>query len=112
MQFMLKRHPGRAEWGSIRNDMFGFNMDIVALYDSLDHALVFEAFDDAVDCHRPDWNRALKCWLKDSMQNSFHSAVLKNKQTWFLPKVGIPTGGSISVEVANIAVFFIMKKLH
>ena len=97
--------------GSIRNDMFGFNMDIVALYDSLDHALVFEAFDDAVDCHRPDWNRALKCWLKDSMQNSFHSAVLKNKQTWFLPKVGIPTGGSISVEVANIAVFFIMKKL-
>ena len=97
--------------GAIHNEMFGFNMDVVALYDSLSHTLILEAIDDAINSHRPEWTSPFRTWLKDMVSLSFKSAVLKNKDDWFLPIRGIPTGGCISVEVANLAVYFALKNL-
>ena len=80
------------ESGSIvGNEMISFSLDVVALYDSLKHELVFEAIDDAVKTCRPDWDEQFCRWLKDMLRLSFDSAVVK-------------------FDAGNISVYFVLKK--
>ena len=41
---------------------------------------------------------------------SLRAAVGKHEGRWYHQKKGIPTGGSLCVELANITVFYIMRK--
>ena len=41
---------------------------------------------------------------------SLRSSVGKFKDNWYVQKNGVPTGGSLCVQLANITVFYIMNK--
>ena len=93
------------------NNNWLFNMDVVALYDSLNHELVGKALMDAMDCCRPDWDCDFRKWLLDLVMLSFRSAVILFDEDWFVAINGIPTGGIPSVDAGNISVFYVLKAL-
>ena len=94
----------------VGNNMISFSLDVVALYDSLGHELVFEAIDDAVKVCRPEWNEKFCDWIKDMLRLSFDSAVVKFDDEFYTAKTGVPTGGIPSVDAGNISVYFVLKK--
>ena len=89
----------------LRRNLNPFTFDFEALYDSLNPELVFDAIEDAMDVCREDWSYEFKCWLLDLVKLSIDSAVGEFQTKFYKPKGGLPTGGSLSVEVANITVF-------
>ena len=97
--------------GQVDDTWFSFSIDIVSLYDSLQHSLVMAALDDAMDSCRSDWSNEFRTWLKDLVQLSFDSAVLKNEDQWYEVVNGVPTGGINSVDCGNIALYFVLKNL-
>ena len=94
----------------LRRNLNPFTFDFEALYDSLNPELVFNAIEDAMDVCREDWSYEFKCWLLDLIKLSIDSAVGEFQTKFYKPKGGLPTGGSLSVEVANITVDFVLKK--
>jgi len=97
--------------GQVVDTWFSFSIDIVSLYDSLQHSLVMSALVDAMESCRPDWSEEFRTWLKGLIQLSFDSAVLKNADNWYEVVNGVPTGGINSVDCGNIALFFVLKSL-
>ena len=83
-----------------------FTFDFDSLYDSLSPSLVITALRDAMDICRPTWSPNLKNWVLNLLHLSIESAVSVIREKFYRPKGGLPTGGSISVEGANITVFF------
>ena len=69
------------------------------------------ALNDAMNTCRPDWSDHFRTWLKELVQLSFDSAVLKNEDQWYEVVNGVPTGGINSVDCGNIALFFALKNL-
>ena len=97
--------------GVVSDDMLAFGLDVVSLYDSLTFDVVKCALSDAMECCRPAWSSDFRNWIVDLTIDSFESAVVYFKGEWFGVKNGLPTGGIPSVSVANIAVFYVFKKL-
>ena len=97
--------------GEVDDSWISFSIDIVSLYDSLQHSLVMRALDDAMDSCRPDWCDDFRKWFKDLIQLSFDSAVLKNEDRWYEVVNGVPTGGINSVDCGNISLYFVLKNL-
>ena len=64
----------------------------------------------AMDTCRPSWSTAFKVWLIDMVKLSIESAIGEYGGKFYKPKSGCPTGGSLSVQIANIAVFFVLLK--
>ena len=95
----------------VNNSMFSFSIDVVSLYDSLNHKLVFRALEDAMQTCRPDWDEKFRVWLKDQLDLSFRSAVVKYDNDWYAGINGIPTGGIPSVDAGNISVYYVLKRL-
>ena len=93
------------------NGFLSFSLDVVSLYDSLRHDVVMEALDHAIETCRPDWDPDLKSWLKELIDLSFKSAVVKFQNCWYVSENGIPTGGIPSVDLGNITVFYVMRHL-
>ena len=87
-----------------------FTFDFKSLYDSLDPSLVKEALKDAMDTCRTDWSEDLKTWILQLVDFSLRSSVAKYGENWWIQKNGIPTGGSLCVQLANITVFYVMSK--
>ena len=87
-----------------------FTFDFKALYDSLDPELVKEAVMDAMNTVRPEWSEGLKNWLLSLIDFSLKASVARYENTWYKQKNGVPTGGSLCVQLANITVYYIMKK--
>ena len=52
-----------------------------------------------------------RSWLIKLVKHSLKSAVGKYAGRWYRQKKGIPTGGSLCVELANITVFYVMRKV-
>ena len=100
-----------ADSGEVNDTCFSISIDIVSLYDSLQHNLVMTAIDDAVVSCRPDWSEDFRSWFKSLIQLSFDSAVLKNDGQWYEVVNGVPTGGINSVDCGNIALFYVLKNL-
>ena len=96
---------------SVSDDFIAFSLDVVSLYDTLKLELVQEALEDAYNTCRPDWSPIFKNWLTDIIIFSFKSAVVKFQDSWFGVADGVPTGGVPSVDCANIAVFFVLKRI-
>ena len=87
----------------------GFSWDFSALYDNLSPNLVIKALRSAITELRPDWSQDLVEWLIELVQLSLDSAFAKYGDDWFRSLIGIPTGGSLSVTLANIAVFYALR---
>ena len=83
-----------------------FTFDFAALYDSLTPALVEEALRNAIRQCRPQWNNEFTEWLLSLINLSMSAGFGKYKGKWYKPATGIPTGGNISVQLANIAVYY------
>ena len=89
----------------------GFTFDFEGLYDSLTPGLVIKAINQAMIECRSDWSDDFKSWLCKLLKLSMESAVGIFKGDWYKPKNGVPTGGSCSVQLANIAVYFVLKSV-
>ena len=107
----LMRLENLADSGEVNDTCFSISIDIVSLYDSLQHNLVMTAIDNAVVSCRPDWSEDFRCWFKSLIQLSFDSAMLKNDGQWYEVVNGVPTGGINSVDCGNIALFYVLKNL-
>ena len=59
---------------------------------------------------RPEWSDELKDWIISLIDFSLRASVAKYDDNWWKQKNGIPTGGSLCVQLANIAVFYVMSK--
>ena len=88
-----------------------FTFDYKSLYDSLKPELVIEALNTAMAECRTEWSDDFKSWLVKLVKHSLQSAVGKYGGRWYRQKKGIPTGGSLCVELANITVFYVMRKV-
>ena len=88
-----------------------FTFDFKGLYDSLKPDLVIEALKAAMlECRRLDWSNGFQEWVIALVRHSLKSAVGKFDGYWYRQKKGIPTGGSLCVELANITVYYVMRK--
>ena len=59
---------------------------------------------------RPDWSSGFRGWVIKLVKLSLLAAVGKYEGRWYRQKKGIPTGGSLCVELANITIFYLMRK--
>ena len=91
--------------------MKGFSWDFSALYDNLSPKLVTEALKTAISELRRDWTPQFVNWIMSLVNLSLKSSFAKHGKNWFKSKIGIPTGGSLSVTLANIAVYFDLRKI-
>ena len=95
----------------ITEETLSFSIDIVSLYDSLRIPLVFEALTDAISLLRPQYTSEFKNWLFELTDLSLRGAYLSFEGDLYRPVRGIPAGSHLSVDLANISVFYILKKL-
>ena len=84
--------------------------DFKSLYDTLKPGIVIEALQVAMSECRPEWSDDFCDWVSKLVKRSLKSAVGKFEGSWYRQKKGIPTGGSLCVELANITVYYIMRK--
>ena len=83
-----------------------FTFDFAALYDSLTPDLVRNAIKHAIQIYRPQWKNDFIDWILKLIDLSMTAGFGKFRKKWYRPATGIPTGGNISVQLANIAVFY------
>ena len=93
-----------------KKNMKAFTFDFKSLYDNLKPTLVKEAVEHAMEACRPGWSRPKRKWILDLIDMSLRSSIGKFKDSWYIQKNGVPTGGSLCVQLANITVFYIMNK--
>ena len=87
-----------------------FTFDFKSLYDSLKPDLVKEAVAYAMGACRPEWSGDLRSWIISLIDFSLRASVAKFDNCWWRQNNGIPTGGSLCVQLANITVFYVMTK--
>ena len=87
-----------------------YTFDFESLYDSLTPELIIESLHYAMDTHRLNWSPEFKNWIIDNVKLGFQSAVGVFNDQWYRAVKGLPTGGSLSVQLANIAVYYVLSK--
>ena len=93
----------------IKRTLNCFTFDFKSLYDSLQPTLVKEAVKHAMDTCRHDWSDELKDRIISLIDFSLRASVAKYNNSWWKQNNGIPTGGSLCVQLANITVFYMMS---
>ena len=93
-----------------KKKMKAFTFDFKSLYDNLKPELVKEAVQHAMQSCRPGWSTQKKKWILDLIDLSLRASIGKFKDNWYIQKNGVPTGGSLCVQLANITVFYLMNK--
>ena len=88
-----------------------FTFDFESLYDSLDPKLVLTALRSAMDLTRSQWTKEFKDWIIDLVQLSIDASIGEFHERFFRQRNGLPTGGSLIVEIANITVFYVLKQV-
>ena len=88
-----------------------FTYDFKGLYDSLDQEMVIESLKEAISECRPDWSEDFCNWLILLVQMSLKSSIGVFENVWYVQKGGVPTGGTLCVQLANIAVYSKMRKV-
>ena len=96
---------------STTGDISAFAWDFTSLYDNLTPELVMEALLIAIHELRPDWSAEFIKWIMDLVNLNLSSSVGKFGNLWYRNKVGVVTGGSLSVSLANIAVFYALRSI-
>ncbi len=87
-----------------------FAFDFKALYDSLRPELVCEALEVAMDECRDQWTTEKKEWILSLVKLSLKSAIGQFGGSFYKQRRGVPTGGSLCVQLANIAVYYVMRE--
>ena len=87
-----------------------FSFDYKSLYDSLSPDIVIESLQCAMDEHRTEWTDDFKQWIVNLVDFSLKAAIGQYGTHFYKQKKGVPTGGSLCVQLANITVFYIMRK--
>ena len=82
-----------------------FSFDFRSLYDSLSPELVQEALNHAFTTCRKNWPPELRTWIINLVKLSLKSSVGVYEDNWYRQKNGVPTGGTLCVQLANITVF-------
>ena len=90
--------------------MKALTFDFKSLYDNLKPELVKEAVTHDMQTCRPGWSHAKRNWIIQLIDISLRASIGKFKEHFYLQKNGVPTGGSLCVQLANITVFYIMNK--
>ena len=98
----------KLEEESSTENIIPFTFDFDALYDSLTPELVLEALEHAM-VNTTTWSKEFRDWLLQLVKLSLTSAAGMFRDQWYLQIFGIPTGGSLSVQLANIAVHYAMR---
>ena len=93
-----------------KKKMRAFTFDFKSLYDNLKPELVKEAIQHAMLTCRPGWSTEKKKWILDLIDLSLRASIGKFKDSWYIQKNGVPTGGSLCVQLANITVYYLMNK--
>ena len=88
-----------------------FTFDFDSLYDRLSPDIVVQAVKDAMQYCRPSWTQEFRDWIIKVIKLSMESAFGEFRGKFFKAVGGIATGGSISIELANIAVYFILRNI-
>ena len=88
-----------------------FTFDFDSLYDRMTPDIVVQAVKDAMQYCRSSWTQEFRDWIIDVIKLSMKSVFGEFRGEFFEAVGGIATGGSISVELANIAVYFILKNV-
>ena len=88
-----------------------FTFDFKSLYDSLSPDLVIEALRTAMKECRPDWSQEYTEWLITLVNMDLRSSIGVFDGAWYRQKNGVPTGGSLCVQLANIIVYYVMRKV-
>jgi len=102
----LEKYDGKDQTLS---SISGFSWDFSALYDNLTPDLVKEALVFSISELRPDWSDDFVGWILDLVDLSLGSCFGKHGDLWFRNKGGIATGGSLSVSLANITVYYVLR---
>ena len=89
-----------------KKKLIPFTFDFASLYDSLTPDLVKKSIRYAIQKHRPEWTDSFINWLLQLIELSMSAGYGKFENKWYRPKTGITTGGNMSVQLANIAVFY------
>jgi hypothetical protein len=87
-----------------------FTFDFKSLYDNLKPELVKKAVETAMIECRPDWNGEKRKWVLDLIDISLRASIGKFKDKFYRQKKGVPTGGSLCVQLANMTVYYIMRE--
>jgi len=87
-----------------------FTFDFKALYDNLNPDIVKKAVEHAIMTIYPVWSSKKRKWILDLIDVSLRASVGKYKGKFYVQKKGVPTGGSLCVQLANIAVYYIMNE--
>ena len=96
---------------NLKKRLKAFTYDFEALYDSVDPDLAIHALKTAMDECRSDWTDQFKTWIIDLVKLSFKSSVGQFEGCWYRQKKGVPTGGSLCVQIANIAVYYCLREV-
>ena len=95
---------------NLKMQLKSFTFDFKALYDSLSPTLVLEALHFAMNSCRCNWSKEFKDWLVLLIKLSLKSSIGLFEGCWYEQINGVPTGGSLCVQIANIAVFYVLRK--
>ena len=95
---------------SKKRNFIPFTFDFESLYDSLDPDLVITALREAMDLCRSEWSQKFKDWIIDLVRLSIDGSIAEFRGFLFRQLKGLATGGSLIVEIANITVYFVLKK--
>ena len=95
---------------SFKKTLRAFTFDFKSLYDSLDPELVKEALNDSMITCRPDWSPEFREWITQLVSLSLESSVGCFDGQWYIQRNGVPTGGSLCVQLANITVYYALNK--
>ena len=95
---------------NIKRHLRAFSFDYKSLYDSLKPELVIEALEVAMEEQREEWSDDLKKWIIDLVNLSLKSSVGQYEDNFYIQKNGVPTGGTLCVQLANMTVYYIMRK--
>ena len=95
----------------VKKYFYPFTFDFDSLYDRISPDLAFKALQDAMATCRPSWSSDFKSWLLELVDLSLESSIGEYAGNLFKARKGLPTGGSLIVQLANISVFFVLNKV-
>ena len=87
-----------------------FTFDFESLYDTLSPNLVREALIVASHENRSEWSHEFINCIVDLCDISMQSSFGVFKDIWYKQKNGISTGSSLSVQLADITVYYVLRK--
>ena len=86
-------------------------IDVVSLYDNLSRDLINCGIKDAVKKYRPDWKDDFVIWLIKMINDSLDSVFDKFGSDWYHMTDCVPTGHTLSVHLADIAMYYALNSL-